>query len=619
MSRYQKRLGYLVAIVATTAVLLLRLALTEQLAEQARLLPFVIAVMAAAWWGGLKPGLLATLLGAFLGILFVVPPADSLRIETVADGLNAAIFVFVGVTISLLFEELHAARRNEAEKQFRTLADSVAQLVWMARPDGHRFWFNQRWYDYTGTTLKQVEGDGWQTACDPVELPRVLKSWKSALATGTPWEETYRLRRKDGQSRWFLARAVPSRNELGEIVRWCGTSTDIHDRIETEQALRDADARKDQYLATLAHELRNPLSPISNALKLWPFVADDKAELEHLRTVMVRQVKQLIRLIDDLLDMARISRGKIALRRGPVNLSSLVSQAVETVQPLIDAAGHELTVTTPEEPVYVQGDSDRLTQVFSNILNNAAKYTIRNGVIAVAVEKQGDQAVVRIRDNGPGIPVPMLTKIFDAFVQVDRTVDSSQGGLGIGLTLARQLVNLHGGELVARSAGPGQGSEFVVLLPALAALPADEEGCPAPLPQQTGRVNRRRLLVVDDFEESADLLARLLRNMGHDATALHDGEAAIEWILAHQPDAVLLDIAMPGLDGYEVARRLRMHPELQDTVLVALTGYGQKEDRKRALDAGFNFHLIKPASTKDLDDLLHSLPERRAMTEAMAL
>jgi len=616
MSAYQRRLGYLVALAASMFVLLLRMALDRELAEQARLLPFVMAVMAAAWCGGLRPGLLATFLGTFLGVWFIVPPTNSLRIETLSDGLNAAIFIIVGVAISLVFEALHSARRSEGEKQFHTLADTVAQLVWMARPDGYRFWFNQRWYDYTGMTPDQAEGSGWQSVCDPAELPRVLQNWKTALATGRPWEETYPLRRKDGQFRWYLARAVPVRNDHGEIVRWFGTSTDIHDRIEIEQTLKEADARKDQYLATLAHELRNPLSPISNALKLWPHVAQDPVEMESLRKVMARQVKQLVRLIDDLLDVARISRGKIALRCKVVDLGSLIAAAVEDVQPLIAAAGHQLTVALCEEPVYVNGDAVRLTQVFSNVLNNAAKYTLRNGAIAVVLTRQEQQAVVSIRDNGPGIPPHMLSKIFDAFYQVDRTIDSSQGGLGIGLTLAKELVRLHGGEIAAHSAGSNQGSEFVVRLPVLATTPAELGDSTSPLPA-AGEAARRRILVVDDLKDSADTLAKVLRAMGQDAAALHDGKSAIEWILAEQPDAVFLDIAMPGLDGYEVARRLRAIPVLESTVLIAMTGYGQQEDRRRAFEAGFNFHMTKPADMSALEGMLRKLPERRALAASV--
>jgi PAS domain S-box-containing protein len=615
MSPYQRRLGYLVAVVATIGVLLTRLALSNELAEQARMLPFVIAVMAAAWVGGLRPGLLATFLGAFLGILYIVPPVGSLEIPTLADGLNAAIFVFIGIAVSILTEALHTARRNEGERQFHTLADSVAQLVWIARQDGSRFWFNQRWYEYTGTTLEQVEGSGWQSLCDPAELPRVQASWNAALASNTPWEETYALRRKDGQMRWFLARAIPVNNPDGEITRWFGTSTDIHDRIETEKALQEADQRKDRYLATLAHELRNPLSPISSALQLWPRVANDPLEMEHLRGVIARQMKQLVRLVDDLLDVARISQGKITLRTRVVDVLGLVRESIDAIQPQIAAAGHQLTVSLPAEPIYVNGDSARITQVFSNILNNAMKYTVRKGVIGVALSRQEGQAIVSIRDNGPGIPSHMLTRIFEAFCQVDRTIDSAQGGLGIGLTLSKELVALHGGEIAAFSAGPGQGSEFVVKLPEVAA----PTGVGVPPSGSSSRPNdqlpRRRILVVDDMEDCADTLAQLLRTHGQDAVSVHDGAAAVEWILENHPDAVLLDVAMPGLDGYEVARRLREHPELDVTVLIALTGYGQPDDRRRALQGGFDFHLTKPVQWEALESILLRLRERRDMPQ----
>jgi PAS domain S-box-containing protein len=618
VSGNQRRWGYVVAIAATTWVLLIRIALSNELAEQARLLPFLVAVIAAAWLGGLRPGLLATFLGTYLGVWLIVPPHDSLQFETLADGLNAGIFVFVGVTVSFLIDALHTARRNEGERQFRTLADSVAQLVWIARPDGHRFWFNQRWYEYTGTTLAQVAGSGWQSLCDPAELPRVLASWQDALTSGNSWEETYTLRGTHGQMRWFLARAVPIRGDRGEITRWFGTSTDIHDRIEYEEALKEADHRKDRYLATLAHELRNPLSPISSALQLWPRVASDATEMEQLRAVMMRQVKQLVRLVDDLLDVARISQGKIVLRRKVVDVRSLIEESIDGVKPLIGVAGHHLTVSLPPEPIFVDGDATRLTQVFLNILNNAVKYTPRQGTISVTLATQGDEAVVSIRDNGAGIPAPMLTKVFEAFYQVDRTIDSAQGGLGIGLTLAKELVQLHGGEIAAHSAGAGQGSEFVVKLPAWVASPSSLDNS-HDAPPLAGRLPRRQLLVVDDIEDCANTLAMLLRAHGQEATALHDGATAIEWALEHQPDAVLLDIAMPGLDGYEVARRLREQQELQSTVLIAVTGYGQPADRRRALAGGFDIHLTKPVRWADLESILCGLPERRALTEAAAV
>jgi PAS domain S-box-containing protein len=604
MAHSRKRLGYFVAVVATLLVLGLRVALNDVLAEQARLMPFTLAVAAAAWFGGLGPGLLATALATVLGVLFIVPPALSLWIETLADAVNAGIFVAIGVTISFLCEALHAAQRHETERQFRTLADSIPQLVWMARADGYRFWFNRRWYEYTGSTLAESEGSGWQRFHDTEQLPRMLDCWRSAVILGEPWEDTYPLRREDGELRWHLARAVPVRNEHGELVCWFGTSTDIQQRIEIEQELKETDERKNQFLATLGHELRNPLAPISNALQLWPYVAHDEGEMRQLRAVVERQLRHLIRLIDDLLDMSRITRGKINLRRQRVDLRDLVTAAAESVKPLIDARGHTLSISLPDEPVCVDGDADRLTQVFANILNNAAKYTGDGGEISVCAEVQ-DRAVVRVRDNGPGIPRDMLHKIFEPFLQVDSTLDRSHGGLGIGLTLARQLIELHGGTIEARSEGPGAGSEFIVSLSAApAAVSVHASDGARVRTAQAWALSRQRILVVDDAPDVAETLATLLRAMGQEATALDDGVAAIGWILANRPDVVFLDIAMPCLDGYEIAREVRSHAELQDVVLVALTGYGQEGDRRKALEAGFNFHIAKPAHIDALRDVL---------------
>ncbi len=613
MNRSQKRLGYLTAVVATTIVLVIRMAMNEALAEQARLMPFVIAVMAAAWVGGLWAGILATALSALAGIYFIVPPPFSLQIATTADAVNVVVFVFVGVTVSYLCEALHVARRAEADKRFRTLADSIAQLVWMARPDGYRFWFNERWYEYSGMAADEVEGDGWQSVCDSAELPRVLASWRAALAKGVPWEEIYTLRRRDGQMRWHLARAVPVRDEQGEITCWFGTSTDIHDRIASEQALKDADARKDQFLATLAHELRNPLAPISNALQLWPHCLDDKQEMEQLRRIMSRQVEQLVRLIDDLMDMARITRGKVTLRRAPLDLGVLIARAVETVRPLIDEAGHSLSVTLPVGPVAIDGDLSRLTQVLSNILSNAAKYTPPHGTISVVAEPHEQRVVIRVRDNGSGIPEHMLSSIFEPFRQIDTALSRSHGGLGIGLALARQFIELHGGTVEARSKGPSQGSEFVVTLPTLSVIPAGNDlEPPSPIDHPSGR---RRIVVVDDHADSAETLARILCARGQDARAFNEGQVAIDWVLAHPPDVVFLDIAMPDLDGYEIARRLREHPELRSTVLVALTGLGQLRDQRQAFAAGFDYHLTKPATVIDLEGLLARLPAASAAVD----
>ncbi len=609
----QKRRGYIVAVSASLLILLLRSALSQVLVDQAPFLPFVLPVIAASWLGGLGPGLLATALGTLFGLYYFVPPSDSLWLETIGDGLNALFFVSTSATISVLCEALHEARRRDAERRFQTLADLIPQLVWMARPDGSRFWHNKRWYEYTGMQRGQSDGQGWQSAIDPTQLSGVLNSWTIALKKGEPWEAIYPLRRSDGEMRWHLSRAVPVRNDEGDIDRWFGTGTDISDRMEIEQKLKDADCRKDEFLATLAHELRNPLSPISNALQIWPLVMDDKAELEHLREIMARQVRQMIRLIDDLLDVSRITRGKIRLRQQPVDVRTLITSAVESVQPLIDACEHRLTISTPAVPLFVNGDAVRLTQVLANILSNAAKYTGRKGEIGLAAETRGDNVVVTIRDNGPGIPGHMLLHVFDLFRQVDQTLDRSHGGLGIGLTLVKQLTELHNGTVEARSEGPGKGSQFIVTLPTIAAATQQRES--ERTPEDVKTLPRHRILVVDDFRESAETLATMLQGIGQDVWVLDDAMTAIEWIFASHPDVVFLDIAMPGMDGYAIARSLRESEELRETVLVALTGYGQPGDRRRAFEAGFDHHITKPATIEGLKRLLVTLPVRAAHKE----
>jgi PAS domain S-box-containing protein len=616
MNRAHKRQGYLIAVFGVLAVLFARLTVHSLLDEQALLLPFMLAVVAAAWRGGLGPGLAATGLGLVAGMFFIVPPAYSIVIERLAYGLNALVFVAVGTTVSALCEALHAAQRRETEKQFRTLADSIPQLVWMARPDGHRFWFNRRWYEFTGATPGQAKGWNWQAFHDPDELPATLNNWRAALETGEPWEDTFRLRRHDGQMRWHLARARPLRDDRGEIVCWFGTNTDITERLESEQALIEADRRKDEFLAMLAHELRNPLAPISNAVQLWPLVEENKAEMDHLRAVISRQVDQILRLVDDLTDVSRITHGKIALRRQVIDTRVLVARAVEENQPLVERSGHQLFVESPAEPVFVDGDGARLTQVFANLVNNAAKYTPPHGTIRITTAVAGDQAVVSVRDNGSGIPPAMLSRIFEIFEQIDHTLERAHGGLGIGLTLVKQLVELHGGTVEVKSDGPGKGSEFIVRLPLAARC--DANAAAAGSQKRDGRGPPRRVVVVDDYASSGETLAMVLKFLGHEATALASPTQALEYIAAHKPDVVFVDVAMPGMSGYEVARRIRRNPALGDIFLVALTGHGRPSDRQAALDAGFHRHVTKPVGMDALVDLLAEVGARRQNSAAAA-
>ncbi|HET6883624.1 MAG TPA: ATP-binding protein [Pirellulales bacterium] len=370
------------------------------------------------------------------------------------------------------------------------------------------------------------------------------------------------------------------------------------------QALKEADRRKDEFLALLGHELRNPLAPISNSLNVLKLPAADPAITERAREMMARQVEHMVRLVDDLLDVSRIMRGKVELRRERIELATAVARAVETSQPALDAEGHRLTVSLVPEPLLVDGDLVRLAQVVSNLLNNAAKYTERNGHIRLEAAAEGAEAVIRVRDTGIGIDPAVLPKLFDMFYQAERRTKQSQGGLGIGLSLVRGLVELHGGTVEAHSAGHGTGSEFVVRLPLLArqATVADQQRCGPP--HVGPQVRGRRILVVDDNVDAADSLAMLLRLEGHEAKAFYDGHAALAYAEANPPSIALIDLGMPKMDGCELARAMRARPGLQDVVLVALTGWGQPEDRQRTAAAGFDHHLVKPVDMKVLRSLL---------------
>jgi signal transduction histidine kinase len=371
-------------------------------------------------------------------------------------------------------------------------------------------------------------------------------------------------------------------------------------RQKMEQ-LADADRRKDEFLAMLGHELRNPLAPVTTALQLMRLHSDEPLRVARARETVERQVEHMTRLIDDLLDVSRITRGKIELRHEAVVVSTLITRAVEAARPVIDERGHRLMLDLPDEPVTLSADPARLEQVLANLLNNAAKYTDVGGRIWLRASVDAGQLVVSVKDDGAGLTPAMCDRVFDLFVQVPETGAYAHGGLGIGLTVVRRLVEMHGGTVDARSDGPGQGSEFIVRLPIRAGSQVAANGQPSDA--GLAGLPKRRILVVDDNVDAADALAELLRDYGHDVRAVHDGPSAIEQAARHRPDIVLLDIGMPGCDGYEVARRMRTELGLRST-LVALTGYGEARHRRLSRDAGFDHHVTKPVDIRKLEKLL---------------
>jgi signal transduction histidine kinase len=421
---------------------------------------------------------------------------------------------------------------------------------------------------------------------------------------------------REGKPKYFLNNLIGVL-EKGRLLRVWGTQLDITERKRLEDELRrraedlaSADRRKDQFLALLAHELRNPLAPIRNAVELMRQVETIDPAFQPAREMVERQVKHLARLVDDLLDVSRITQGSIRLRKEAVDLGTVVERAVEATRSLIDSRAHALEVELPTDPIHLEADPTRLEQILANLLNNAAKYTMPGGRIRVSAALEGGDAVVRVRDNGIGVPPDVLERVFEPFVQSEGSLARSEGGLGIGLTLVRSLVEMHGGSVEAHSPGLGQGSEFVLRLPArLPAGPAGLAGKTAALPEPDAPFPSRglRVLVVEDNLDAAESLSALLRLWGHEVRVVHDGLAAIDAAREHRPEVVLLDIGLPGLDGYQVARRLREDPAMDGALLVAMTGYGQPEDRRRSREAGIHHHFVKPVEPFVLRTLLSNL------------
>ena len=625
--------------------------------------------------------------------------------------------------------------------RFKTLADNIAQFAWMADANGWIYWYNQRWYDFTGSNLEEMEGSGWKKVLHPDHIDSVVKIFQHSLDSGEPWEDTFPLRGKDGRYRWFLSHALPIRRD-GQIVNWFGSNTDITEHREIEQSLReseqrmrlateatgvgiwewnvrtgqvrwdsqmfriygvpestdglveysvwsntvvpeglklqeellqntvntlqsssrefkirrtndqeirniqsfetvrtdaqgiaewvvgtnlditerkraddalrslaadlsDMDRRKDEFLATLAHELRNPLAPIRSGLQLLQLTDINEKEAQQTRGMMERQLAQLVRLVDDLMDVSRIVTGRIELQKKPIILSDVLSSAIETSRPLIEQMNHQLSVKLSESPIQLDADFTRLAQVFLNLLNNAAKYSEPNGSIFIDVRLDSKFAAISIRDSGIGISAEQFPRIFEMFTQVDHSLEKTRGGLGIGLSLVRRLVEMHGGSVEAKSAGVGKGCEFLVRIPTLS-----EQDAPAKEPQpveEPSMITSLRILIVDDNRDSVTTLSMLLRRLGHQTFTAFDGEEAIAAARKFKPEVVLLDIGLPKLNGYEVCRWIRAQSENEKVIIIAQTGWGQEETRIKTSDAGFDYHMVKPLDPNTLRKILAKL------------
>jgi PAS domain S-box-containing protein len=521
---------------------------------------------------------------------------------------------FAKVTRDLTDRRKQEEELRQSEERFRLLVEGARDYaIFMLDPDGHVLTWNAGAQNIKGYRADEILGRHFSTFYPPEALARGWPDHELEVARreGRFEDEGWRLR-KDGTRFWANVIITALHDGTGRLRGFAKLTRDMTERKRME-TLEHEGRQTTEFLAMLGHELRNPLASIRNAVEIIRAKEVSDPSVLWARDLIDRQLGHLTRLVDDLLDMSRITSGKVTLHQEPLDLALLVSRAAESTRPLFEQRKHELAVALPSEPLPVRGDTTRLSQVTLNLLNNAAKYTPEGGHVRVAVAKEGAQAVLRVTDDGIGMTPDLLPLVFNLFTQGERALDRSEGGLGIGLTLVRKLVSMHGGTVEASSPGPGRGSEFVVRLPA---LPSGSWQAAADAPASAPAPRKRRILVVDDNADAGDTMALLLQIWGNEVHVARDGPGALAAAAAHHPEIVLLDIGLPGMTGYEVAEQLREMPGMAGAALIAMTGYGQEEDRRRSREAGFAFHLVKPVPPDALQKLLTSL--ERPSDEAQA-
>lgn len=498
------------------------------------------------------------------------------------------------------------AAESKSAEMFKALADNIAQLAWMTDERGVMVWFNRRWFDYTGSNAEDMRGWGWQAAHHPDHMARVVCKFRSHIKSGEPWEDTFPLRQHDGQYRWFLSRAFPIHDQHSRISSWFGTNTDITAQREAEEALREADSRKDEFIAVLAHELRNPLAPVQSAVEILKRIASDDKRLERTCEVIGRQVTHMARLIDDLLDVSRISRGKLALQTEVCDLAAIMRHTAEDYRTSLEGAGLALEIQTAQEPIWVHGDPVRLAQMLGNLLTNAQRFNNPGCHISMSLRVDDSEGLawMEVADDGIGIDPELMSRLFDPFEQAVQDLARARGGLGLGLALTKGLAELHGGRIHAHSVGLGHGAVFKLCIPLH----------PAPIDPRPAKANHQhsdkdlRILIIEDNHDAALTLAELLQLNGHDVETSFDGTSGLAKVHEFFPHIVISDLGLPGeLDGYELAKLLRSHPDLGTLRLIALSGYADLEARKRSAEAGYDIHLAKPADINMLERVISDL------------
>jgi PAS domain S-box-containing protein len=520
------------------------------------------------------------------------------------DEQGKAVFMS-GLLIDITAQKAAEKALRTSEKLYRAIGESINYGVWVGDRQGRNVYTSESFLKLIGFTQEQCSNLGWAEVLHPDDARATIEAWDETVRTGAVWYREHRVRGCDGRYHAILSQGVPIRGEDGEISGWAGINLDISRLKSTEEALRLADRRKDEFLATLAHELRNPLAPVRHAVKVLESKSLKSGQDQWARDVISRQVRRMALLLDDLLDVSRITQGRLDLKIETVTLNSIIDAAVETARPLIETKHHRLTIELPSEPFLLMVDPLRVSQSLSNLLTNSAKYMDEGGQITLRVTLSTEEILLSVKDTGIGIEPEALAGLFEMFSQVNSAIARSEGGLGIGLALVKGLIALHGGTINARSSGAGLGSEFTIHLPRSVVVPIaveTKDGSPAQSHQTSGR----RVLLADDNRDAADSLAMLLEMNGHSVTVGYNGEQALQLARQSVPSVMILDIGMPDITGYEVARRVRAEAWGRNIYIIAVTGWGQKEDKARALASGFDHHLTKPVDPDEVENVLQA-------------
>ena len=519
---------------------------------------------------------------------------------------------FVGSVMDITERKAQEEALRQSEKLYRAIGESLDYGIWICDSDGRNRYVSEAFLRLIGLSQEECSLYGWVRQLHPDEAQQTLTDWRECVRVGGVWNHTRRYLGVDGEYHSILSRGLPVRDEAGRIVCWAGINLDVSREQAAEAALREADRRKDDFLALLSHELRNPLAPIRSALELLKLHDPGSESAAHGVAIIDRQLDNLVRLVDDLLDLSRINRGKLDLRLESVPLTECIDNAVDTARPYLEAAGHVFELSLPAEPVVVQGDRVRLTQMIGNLLNNSAKYTPPGGCVKLHATVSGGEVRISVADNGIGIAAESLQSIFAMFKQLDRDHHRSGGGLGVGLALVKALAEMHGGHVVAESAGEGRGSVFTITLPEGCGVPEVSSEQP-PLATALADSSAFRILIADDNSDAAQTLAMLLNVMGHQTRIVNDGQQAVDAVQSFAPDFVFMDIGMPKLDGLEATRRIRELVLARQPRIIAVTGWGQPGDLEKSQSAGMDHHVVKPISLQTLQSLIEGAAPARSL------